>query len=851
MAQLTVYAKTAGDWDVADAWNDQADGLGTNRTNPQNGGGNTYICDLNNKVMNLNVAVSVDQIITGQVNVGGSIKVPNSSSATVTVAQATDGLSATTSAGTIVTWGTGTCSITINGDVKYWATSTTVGAIAYTTSQTVVSNGKVTNNAAGYALIGAGSGVLTISNVGGTAISGSGSGRVVSHGSTGNLTVSGAFSVSAGAGVYLSATATVSITGDATVSGGSAIYLGAGSASCTVAMNGSCSAGFVIRGDSAGSTVALTGNLVSSDTGAALRVAGTAITWTGAATLSVSTDCYIALGGGTLALASGTGALALANSGSLTIYKSGGTLTTTSGANTASIVNQSATSYATIIGGSDANKACITGASIPSAADTRYGVARGWADGGTGATAGCGVAGGNGLLEIPNTDAPTGAQDAASDACVVSGKKYGSPQRTGTAAGGGYTYGDEDQQYVLTTATGAGTYVPPAASAVQWGVDVGTTTGTLVGIVDATGVLHPTGIWNGTDFTTSGVYIGGFSTIYTAGIIALVGEESIYHENGVYDGTTWYATGIMDSSAAWHADGVLNNDGDWLSLAYATEYAGGTYHEATTAEVRKNVAFGAASALTGTLTGIVTDAGVLYATGIWDGSQYSATTGLVVGEVAYGLSWADGNGFHEGTMFGSTTAGHVLTTATYPGSYTAIAANNALRTGSGYFGVGGATDGNYYGPSSQAGVTTTTTYGVSNATSGTLNLSLYTLISTITWPTTDEVDGGVTYGIANERVGTGVNATTIRTALGLASANLDTQLTDIPTVAEFNARTLAAADYATAANLATLKTLADKIAVACVGNVAGAGTGTEVFTYGGVTATITVDVLGNRTVVFS
>lgn len=42
---------------------------------------------------------------------------------------------------------------------------------------------------------------------------------------------------------------------------------------------------------------------------------------------------------------------------------------------------------------------------------------------------------------------------------------------------------------------------------------------------------------------------------------------------------------------------------------------------------------------------------------------------------------------------------------------------------------------------------------------------------------------------------------TIRSAVGLAAANLDTQLADLPTVAEFEARTLAAASYATAAAL--------------------------------------------------
>lgn len=54
--------------------------------------------------------------------------------------------------------------------------------------------------------------------------------------------------------------------------------------------------------------------------------------------------------------------------------------------------------------------------------------------------------------------------------------------------------------------------------------------------------------------------------------------------------------------------------------------------------------------------------------------------------------------------------------------------------------------------------------------------------------------------------GTTVDAAGIRTAIGLASANLDTQLADIPTVAEFNARTVVAADYAT--NAQSVKLLA-------------------------------------------
>ncbi len=68
--------------------------------------------------------------------------------------------------------------------------------------------------------------------------------------------------------------------------------------------------------------------------------------------------------------------------------------------------------------------------------------------------------------------------------------------------------------------------------------------------------------------------------------------------------------------------------------------------------------------------------------------------------------------------------------------------------------------------------------------------------------------------------GTGVtgfndlSAADVRTAVGLASANLDTQLAALstaidatPTNAELNARTLPSADYATAASIAALNNL--------------------------------------------
>lgn len=81
-----------------------------------------------------------------------------------------------------------------------------------------------------------------------------------------------------------------------------------------------------------------------------------------------------------------------------------------------------------------------------------------------------------------------------------------------------------------------------------------------------------------------------------------------------------------------------------------------------------------------------------------------------------------------------------------------------------------------------------------------------------------------------------LDAAAIRTAVGLESANLDTQI----------------ATLATAANLATLDTLVDKMAPLLIGTVTGAGTATEVYVYDGVTATVTADADGNvSAVVFS
>jgi hypothetical protein len=59
----------------------------------------------------------------------------------------------------------------------------------------------------------------------------------------------------------------------------------------------------------------------------------------------------------------------------------------------------------------------------------------------------------------------------------------------------------------------------------------------------------------------------------------------------------------------------------------------------------------------------------------------------------------------------------------------------------------------------------------------------------------NQVDANDLSGGGGGGGGGGLDAADIRSALGMSSANLDAQLADIPTVSEFNARTLVAADY--------------------------------------------------------
>jgi len=329
----TWYAKIAGDWFAENAWNSTAAGDGSDATAPLTA---ADTADLNGKAMTTT----------------------NGSSITQALVQA--------ATGTLTPTGT----LTINGSVTYSGTSTG-GMIIYGTGATLtILSGTVTNSGAGRCLVGSGSGVLVVNNNGGTALSNT-AGQCVHHGSTGAYTITGDVSSDGDAYqaycIQIAAAATGSVTGNLTHSGA---QTGVQQEKGTITFTGNVNATDGIGINVYSGTLVFAGNAKSSGDAEAIRVAYGTCNWLGNRSLAASDGCYILQQAGTFNLATASDKLTLANSGTLVIFKIGGTLNTAdAGAGAASIVNQTATSYAAILGGSDAQKAIITGPTLPAAAD--------------------------------------------------------------------------------------------------------------------------------------------------------------------------------------------------------------------------------------------------------------------------------------------------------------------------------------------------------------------------------------------------------------------------------------------------------------------------------------------------
>jgi hypothetical protein len=431
----TYYAQAGGNWDAvsggttSSVWFDATSGgtaldisgkvSGTTYTDTAN----TY--NLQGQAVNLVVATNVNcTIVVAAITTSstGTIAVGNSGAVTL---GAVGNLTSVTSsyAGAMLTWGTGTCSLTINGSMTYTSTSTS-GMFTVGTGQTIsiqntggAGTTSITQStSAGYSILATGSGTYSVVNTGGTALSLTTGGRCISSVSTSeSCVVTGAVScTSYGMSLYHATGAgTLTLTGDVTATGTtSAVSWGATS-----------------------STFNFVGKPLGNATNGGncpVTFGGGTCNWTGTVAIAANEDVGFNQTGGTCYYGTGAGTKLILNNtnGRCFIRKTGGTGTTTY-----LEMNNLASNSQSMFWGHATSSFVVSGPSIPSAANVRYGVARGFPSDSGAAVTGLGDVAG--AIEMPNSDSPTGTQDETSDACVVSGKKYGSPQRPGSAAGGG------------------------------------------------------------------------------------------------------------------------------------------------------------------------------------------------------------------------------------------------------------------------------------------------------------------------------------------------------------------------------------------------------------------------------
>jgi hypothetical protein len=105
-------------------------------------------------------------------------------------------------------------------------------------------------------------------------------------------------------------------------------------------------------------------------------------------------------------------------------------------------------------------------------------------------------------------------------------------------------------------------------------------------------------------------------------------------------------------------------------------------------------------------------------------------------------------------------------------------------------------------------LTTELQSGLSTLTAAQVNTEVDTALSDVGVTTT--VTGRIDAAISSRGTGTALDAAGVRSAVGLASANLDTQLGDVPTNSELTTA-LGTADDATLAAIATLQALVDDL----------------------------------------
>lgn len=234
---------------------------------------------------------------------GGSFKVPNSSSVTVAIG-ASGFLSSSASAG--ITWGTGTCALTINysgGGGRTYSGTSASGMISLAANQTLTENsGTVANSSSGTATVTtAASSAWTVSNAGGNASNCTGTGRIVNNGG-GTVTLTGA-NLNSGAGISIAA--------------------GAGTTNVDVVSASHTTSSACIGVRSSGGTLNVSGMPLSTGLATAVQGTGGTINWTGTLTHSAGNYAFVDIQSGTLNMGTSGTALAITNSGNLVIRSAG------------------------------------------------------------------------------------------------------------------------------------------------------------------------------------------------------------------------------------------------------------------------------------------------------------------------------------------------------------------------------------------------------------------------------------------------------------------------------------------------------------------------------------------------
>ena len=636
--------------------------------------------------------------------------------------------------------------VTINGNVSHSGTATT-GFITYGTGDVLTINGQVTNSSTGTALVGSGSGQFTIANVGATALSVT-NGVGITHNSTGTYSITGAMSITGGTNLlYHQGNCTGTVTGDSTITLATQGYrTGAGTLTVTgtTTANPASAAAIVPALRSDGGTTVFDGTLITSNSGMIVGPAGSGgtVRWVGSRAVAAGSNCMFGSvrSGVTVQFATATEALSLALSGSFCMISQGCTVTITSGVNNASIVRQSSAAQATILG-DDTAEAIITGPTLPAAAAVQSGAADfGYA--------------GSPLDPSYATTAATNAAHQAADLAFLNTNKdemisandsiraqYGCD--AGTAAGGGYTYGDNSAAKVLTTAAGAGSYVVPVVGQVlapsQGGTAYGPSSGTsgTLTLPTASNVLTGSGAY--------GVNGSGSTPSYSPDFPAVGNVTTTDTVNG--------SAGTLDMSTYTLISGVVAAANVRNGTARYSGGSNGTAYIPSAANVRYGTSVDATTGTCHVPTAAQTQSGI--AVDVSDTGTFTHTTDYVaktdVVAAAYVLTGHDNYvGGSAGTYspgagytYGDNSAAQVLTTATGAGSYHAPDAAEVISTA--VFGPSSGTSGTYDVSSVSAGNIKT---GISiGGVSGTFTHTAdYTLTSTIDYPDAANVRNNDTVG---------------------------------------------------------------------------------------------------------